>query len=158
MFMIIHNALSSLPATSWLLLSSHMFPQTLVTAVPLSAQDAESQHASVVYTIKAISVSHFVLHNMSTSQDNIEPTSVARFRGLWSLGRLVSMVTTLQAGQLRFHFCQGQRFFFSPLLPSGPIQPLSGPLPSSAEVKNVWSYTSADLYIFMAWCLIKIGS
>jgi len=28
-------------------------------------------------------------------------------------------------------------------------------LPCSAKVKNVWSYTSNSLYVFMAWCLIK---
>jgi hypothetical protein len=27
--------------------------------------------------------------------------------------------------------------------------------PSSAEVKNAWSYTSTPHYIFMAWCLVK---
>jgi hypothetical protein len=27
--------------------------------------------------------------------------------------------------------------------------------PSSAEVKNVWSYTSTPQYVFMAWCLVK---
>jgi hypothetical protein len=27
--------------------------------------------------------------------------------------------------------------------------------PSSAEVKNAWSYTSTLSYIFMAWCLVK---
>jgi hypothetical protein len=27
--------------------------------------------------------------------------------------------------------------------------------PSSAEVKNVWSYTSTPQYAFMAWCLVK---
>jgi hypothetical protein len=27
--------------------------------------------------------------------------------------------------------------------------------PSSAEVKNVWSYTSIPQYAFMAWCLVK---
>jgi hypothetical protein len=26
---------------------------------------------------------------------------------------------------------------------------------SSAEVKNVWSYTSTLQYVFMAWCLVK---
>lgn len=93
----IHYALSSLPATSWLLLSSHMFPQTLATAGPLSVQDSASQCSGTVYTIKAISVFHFLLHNMSTSQDNIKPTSVARFSGLWSLGSSVSVVTRLQA-------------------------------------------------------------
>jgi hypothetical protein len=24
-----------------------------------------------------------------------------------------------------------------------------------AEIKNAWNYTSAPLYVFMAWCLIK---
>jgi hypothetical protein len=27
--------------------------------------------------------------------------------------------------------------------------------PSSAEVKNAWSYNSAPQYAFMAWCLVK---
>jgi hypothetical protein len=27
--------------------------------------------------------------------------------------------------------------------------------PSSAEVKNAWSYTSAPPHVFMAWCLVK---
>jgi hypothetical protein len=27
--------------------------------------------------------------------------------------------------------------------------------PSSAEVKDVWSYTSTPLYAFMAWCSVK---
>jgi hypothetical protein len=27
--------------------------------------------------------------------------------------------------------------------------------PSSAAVKNVWSYTSTPQYVFMAWCLVK---
>jgi hypothetical protein len=29
--------------------------------------------------------------------------------------------------------------------------------PSSAEVKNTWSYTSITLYVFMEWCLMKQG-
>jgi hypothetical protein len=29
------------------------------------------------------------------------------------------------------------------------------PLPSSAEVKNTWSYTSPPQYVFMAWCLVN---
>jgi hypothetical protein len=29
------------------------------------------------------------------------------------------------------------------------------PPPSSAEVKNAWSYTSTPQYVFMAWCLVK---
>jgi hypothetical protein len=27
--------------------------------------------------------------------------------------------------------------------------------PSSAEVKNAWSYTSTPQYVLMAWCLVK---
>jgi hypothetical protein len=27
--------------------------------------------------------------------------------------------------------------------------------PSSAEVKNAWSYTSTPQHVFMAWCLVK---
>jgi hypothetical protein len=27
--------------------------------------------------------------------------------------------------------------------------------PSSAEVKNTWSYTFTPQYVFMAWCLVK---
>jgi hypothetical protein len=27
--------------------------------------------------------------------------------------------------------------------------------PSSAKVKNVWSYTPTPHYVFMAWCLVK---
>jgi hypothetical protein len=29
--------------------------------------------------------------------------------------------------------------------------------PSSAEIKNAWSYTSTPQYVFMAWCLVKHG-
>jgi hypothetical protein len=29
--------------------------------------------------------------------------------------------------------------------------------PSSAEVKNAWSYTSTPPYVFMEWCLVKHG-
>jgi hypothetical protein len=28
-------------------------------------------------------------------------------------------------------------------------------LPSSAEVKKAWSYTSTPQYVFVAWCLVK---
>jgi hypothetical protein len=31
----------------------------------------------------------------------------------------------------------------------------TGRPPSSAEVKNAWSYTSIPQYVFMAWCLVK---
>jgi hypothetical protein len=29
--------------------------------------------------------------------------------------------------------------------------------PSSAEVRNMWSYTTISTYVFMAWCLVKHG-
>jgi hypothetical protein len=29
--------------------------------------------------------------------------------------------------------------------------------PSSAEVKNAWSYTSTLQYVFMVWCLVTHG-
>jgi hypothetical protein len=29
-------------------------------------------------------------------------------------------------------------------------------LPSSAEVKNAWSYTFTPQYVFMAWCSVKV--
>jgi len=28
--------------------------------------------------------------------------------------------------------------------------------PSSAGVKNAWTYNSTPQYVFMAWCLIKL--
>jgi hypothetical protein len=30
-------------------------------------------------------------------------------------------------------------------------------IPSSAEIKHVWSYASTPSYVFMAWCLVKHG-
>jgi hypothetical protein len=29
-------------------------------------------------------------------------------------------------------------------------------LPSSADVKNTWNYTSPPTHVYMAWCLIKL--
>jgi len=29
--------------------------------------------------------------------------------------------------------------------------------PSSAEVKNVWSYTCTPPYVYLAWCIVKYG-
>jgi hypothetical protein len=40
---------------------------------------------------------------------------------------------------------------------SSPAREVHHTLPSSAEVKNAWSYTSTPPYVFMAWCLIKHG-
>jgi len=29
------------------------------------------------------------------------------------------------------------------------------PTPTSAKVKNIWSYDSTPPYVFMEWCLVK---
>jgi hypothetical protein len=71
----------------------------------------------------------------------------------------------------------GCKFFFSPPRPDRLWSPTQPPIewvigalslrvkqpgreadrspPSSAEVKNAWSYTSTPQYTFMAWCLVK---
>jgi hypothetical protein len=54
----------------------------------------------------------------------------------------------------------GTRDSFHPLRGAGGVK-CSGheadySLPSSAEVKNTWSYTSTPSYRFMAWCLTLI--
>jgi hypothetical protein len=36
-----------------------------------------------------------------------------------------------------------------------PVNPVHYSLPPSAEVKNVWSYTSIPQYAFMVWCSVK---
>jgi hypothetical protein len=36
-----------------------------------------------------------------------------------------------------------------------PVREADHSPPSSAEVKNAWSYTSTPQYVFMAWCLVK---
>jgi hypothetical protein len=85
-----------------------------------------------------------------------------------------SWATGWTIGVLGFDFCRGlgillfttaSRTALGPTQP--PIQwipgiPSLGPRreadhspPSSAEVKNVWSYTSTPHYVFMAWCLVK---
>jgi len=30
-------------------------------------------------------------------------------------------------------------------------------LPSSAEVKNTWMYSSIPQYVLLAWCLVNLG-
>jgi hypothetical protein len=67
-----------------------------------------------------------------------------------------------------FHFTTVSRMVLGPTQPS--IQWVPGALslevkwprreadhspPSSAEVKNAWSYTSTPQNVFMAWCLVK---
>jgi hypothetical protein len=91
----------------------------------------------------------------------------------------VSTVTRLRAVRSGFDSRQGQRtdVFASAFIPAlGPIQPpiqwvldaLSPEVkrpgreadhspPSSAEVKNAWSYTSTPQYVFMASRLITLG-
>jgi len=49
-----------------------------------------------------------------------------------------------------FHFCAF--LFCQPLLQIWGVKPVTL---SSAEVKNVWSYTSTALYVFMAWSIVK---
>jgi hypothetical protein len=92
-------------------------------------------------------------------------------------------MTKLRAGRPGFDSQQGQwRDFFSPrrrvrtdswgslgLLSSGyrgkgislgvkrPGRDADNSPLSSAEVKNVWSYTSTPLYVFMAWYWVKHG-
>jgi hypothetical protein len=36
-----------------------------------------------------------------------------------------------------------------------PVREADHTPPSSAEVKNAWSYTSSPQYAFMAWCSVK---
>jgi len=86
----------------------------------------------------------------------------------------VSIVTGLQVGRLGFDSDRGMKGIFlfvltgSELLFNGyrkfflPGVERSGrevgqSHPSSAEVKNVWSYTSTPPYVLMAWCLVKQG-
>jgi hypothetical protein len=67
-----------------------------------------------------------------------------------------------------FHFSTASKLALRPTRP--PIQWIPGSLspsfkrpgreadlslPSSAEVKNAWSYTTTPPYVFMACCLIK---
>jgi hypothetical protein len=53
------------------------------------------------------------------------------------------------------------------IFPSPPLGPTQPPIqwvagrkadhspPSSAEIKNAWSYTSSPQDVFMTWCLVK---
>jgi hypothetical protein len=41
------------------------------------------------------------------------------------------------------------------LVIKGPGREADHSPPSSAEVKNAWSYTSTPQYVFVAWCLVK---
>jgi hypothetical protein len=84
----------------------------------------------------------------------------------------VSTVTRLRTGRQGFNSQQKQGIFLfttASRLVLGPTQPpiqwvseikrleveAGHSPPSSAEVKNAWSYTSTSQYVFMAWCLIK---
>jgi hypothetical protein len=92
-------------------------------------------------------------------------------------GSSVGIGTKLRAGLPAFNSRQEQlwEFFSSPPHPDRPWVPpfllsngyqgsyanakttgsWSWPLPSSAEVKNMWNYTSTPSYIFLAWYLPK---
>jgi hypothetical protein len=97
---------------------------------------------------------------------------------LRSRGSSVSIVTELRTGRLWFYPRYGQGYFTlryhvqtgSAANPAhhmitralSPGVDRSGyeaehSLPSSAEVKNAWSFTSISSYVLMAWCLIKHG-
>jgi len=79
----------------------------------------------------------------------------------------VSRVTRLGAVRPVFRSRQGMGVFSSPLLCPhqlwGPPTPgvkrpeceADHSSPSSAEVENMWSYTSTPPYVCMAWCLVK---
>jgi hypothetical protein len=80
-------------------------------------------------------------------------------------------------GVLRFASRQGLGIFFSTAASRTALGPTQPPIqwapgalslgvkrpgreadhspPSSAEVKNAWSYTSIPHYVFMSWCLVK---
>jgi hypothetical protein len=80
-------------------------------------------------------------------------------------------VTRLQAGRQRFDSRQGRIFLFA-TTSLGPTQPLTQWVPvlssgvqrlgreakhsppSSAEVKNAWSYTSTPSYVCVTWYLV----
>jgi len=36
-----------------------------------------------------------------------------------------------------------------------PVREIDHSRPSSAEVKNAWSYYTSPPYVFIAWCLVK---
>jgi hypothetical protein len=96
---------------------------------------------------------------------------------IWSRNNSVSIATRLRAGRPGFDFQRGQgTFLFATALRSAlgstqlPIQCVSGALslgvkwpgreadhsfPSSADVKNAWSYISTLPHVFMGWCLAK---
>jgi hypothetical protein len=95
---------------------------------------------------------------------------------MWSRIQTVSIITRLWTGQPGFNPQQGEYFFFTtaciaalePTYP--PIQWVSEVTslgvnqpelegnhspPSSVEVKNTWSSTSAPPHVFMTWYLLK---
>jgi hypothetical protein len=99
---------------------------------------------------------------------------------MWrSRGSSVSLETRLRTGWPGFNSRQGQSWYFFLFatasiptvgLTQSPIQWVLENLsrrvkrprreadhspPSSAEVTNAWSYTSAPQYVFTAWCLVK---
>jgi hypothetical protein len=82
----------------------------------------------------------------------------------WATGWLIKLFESLQ-GLGIFLFTTASRLTLGPTQPS--IQEVPGAVslgvkrpgheadhspPSSAEVKNVWSYTSTSQYAFMVWC------
>jgi len=91
----------------------------------------------------------------------------------------VSIVTRLRCGRQVFNSRQGNEviFFLFHTASGTALGPTQPPIqwvprdfcrrikrpdrqadhspPSSAEIKNAWSYNSTDPYVFLAWCLVK---
>jgi hypothetical protein len=102
----------------------------IVRQVPVEQQQARSAHASRTVTSKNCRLDslNIIFLFATASRTVLEPTQPPI---QWVLG-------ALSLGVKR----PGSEADYSP--------------PSSAEVKNAWSYTSTPpKYVFMAWCLVK---
>jgi hypothetical protein len=123
----------------------------------------------------------FLLTSISVTEETDVQKHRKQFTGIflfvekWSRGSSVGIATRLRAGRPGFDSQQDLEIFLFPTVSRtalGPTQPpvpwVPGALslgvkrpgreanhspPSSAEVKNVWTYTSTPPYAFMAWCL-----
>jgi hypothetical protein len=119
----------------------------------------------------------FVMFNNVSKLFNAVNKHVCCIKYARSRGSSVGIATTLRAGRSGFDsrqrlwiflFASVSRPALGPTQP--PIQWVPGPLslgakwpgceaddspPSSADVRNTWSYTSTPQYVFRAWCLVK---
>jgi len=91
--------------------------------------------------------------------------------------RFVSIVTSLWTGRPGFVSMLGQGFFHFDTISGPPLGPTHRNIqcapgffpprlrwprheadhspPSSADIKDAWSYTSTPQYLYMTWCLVK---